>query len=203
MWIRTGAVTSSCDTVQQSFTLKHDAVWFVGTKQAPGERTTMSDLHSPDGFVKRVVELEAEAILLGGSLDQLACAEQDCAHPVVCFGGLIDQKNPGLKGTPQLGPTLQRATDLQGDSTYICEQILLLCKVLYANNSDRAELRTWTEWILIVAVFAVDASSQHLQPVGHDDNAGVLQGTKQFFGCPFLLLPVILLLDLWKKTKKN
>lgn len=66
----------------------------------------MSDLDSPDGFVQRVVELEAEAVFLGGSLNQLACTEQDGAHPVVRFGGLIDQKNSRLQGTPQLGPTL-------------------------------------------------------------------------------------------------
>lgn len=66
----------------------------------------MSDLDSPDGFVQWVIELEAEAILLGRSLDQLACAEQDGAHPVVCFGGLVNQKNSRLEGTPQLGPTL-------------------------------------------------------------------------------------------------
>ena len=50
----------------------------------------MSDLDSPDGFVKWVVELEAEAVLLRRSLNQLACTEQDGAHPVVRFGGLID-----------------------------------------------------------------------------------------------------------------
>lgn len=52
--------------------------------------TNMSDLDSPDSFLQRVVELEAEAILLGGSLNQLACTKQDSAHPVVRFGGLID-----------------------------------------------------------------------------------------------------------------
>lgn len=66
----------------------------------------MCDLDSPDGFVQWVIELEAEAVLLGGSLNQLACTEQDGAHPVVRFGGLIDQKNSRLQGTPQLGPTL-------------------------------------------------------------------------------------------------
>ena len=66
----------------------------------------MSDLDSPDGFVQWVVELEAEAVLLGRSLDQLARTEQDGAHPVVRFGGLIDEKNSWLQGTPQLGPTL-------------------------------------------------------------------------------------------------
>ena len=66
----------------------------------------VSDLDGPDGFLQWVVELEAEAILLGGSLNQLACSEQNGAHPVICFGSLIDQKYSGLQGTPQLGPTL-------------------------------------------------------------------------------------------------
>lgn len=52
--------------------------------------TNMSDLHSPDGFVQWVVELEAEAVFLGGSLNQLARTEEDSAHPVICFGCLID-----------------------------------------------------------------------------------------------------------------
>lgn len=66
----------------------------------------MSDLESPDGFVQWVIELEAEAVLFGRSLNQLASTEQDGAHPVVRFGGLIDQKNSRLQCTPQLGPTL-------------------------------------------------------------------------------------------------
>lgn len=74
---------------------------------------TVSDLDSPDGLVHGVVELEAEAILLGRPLYQLAGVEQDGAHPVVCLRGLIDQENPRLQGTPQLGPALQRATDLK------------------------------------------------------------------------------------------
>lgn len=43
----------------------------------------------------------------------------------------------------------------------------------------------------------------HLQPVGHDDNAGVLKCTEEFFSCPFLFLPVILLLELMDKEKRN
>lgn len=43
----------------------------------------------------------------------------------------------------------------------------------------------------------------HLQPVGHDDNAGVLKCTEEFFCCPFLFLPVILLLELLDKEKKK
>lgn len=51
----------------------------------------MSDLDGPDGFIQRVVEFEAEAVLLGGSLNQLARTEQDGAHPVIRFRGLVDQ----------------------------------------------------------------------------------------------------------------
>lgn len=43
----------------------------------------------------------------------------------------------------------------------------------------------------------------HLQPVGHDDNAGVLKCTKEFFSCPFLFLPVILLLELMGKENQG
>jgi len=63
-------------------------------------------LDGPDGLVQRVVELEAEAVLLGGPLDQLAGVEEDGAHPVVRLGGLVDQENPRLQDAPQLGPAL-------------------------------------------------------------------------------------------------
>lgn len=53
--------------------------------------SNMSDLDSPDGFIQRVVEFEAEAVFLGGSLNQLACTKQDSAHPVIRFGSLVDQ----------------------------------------------------------------------------------------------------------------
>lgn len=43
----------------------------------------------------------------------------------------------------------------------------------------------------------------HLQPVGHDDNAGVLECTEEFFSCPFLFLSVILLLELMDEEKKK
>lgn len=36
----------------------------------------------PDGLVHGVEQLEAEAVLLGGPLDELAGAEDDCADPV-------------------------------------------------------------------------------------------------------------------------
>lgn len=70
------------------------------------DERSVSDLNSPDGLVQRVVELEAEAVLLGGPLNQLARVEQEGAHPVVRFRGLIDQQDPRLQGTPQLGPAL-------------------------------------------------------------------------------------------------
>lgn len=50
----------------------------------------LSDLYSPDGFLQRVEELEAEAILLRGSLNKLARIEKNGAHPVICFRSLID-----------------------------------------------------------------------------------------------------------------
>ena len=38
-----------------------------------------------------MVQLEAEAVLLGGPLDELAGVEEDGAHPVVVLGRLVDQ----------------------------------------------------------------------------------------------------------------
>ena len=66
----------------------------------------VSNLDCPDRFFKWMVKLEAEAILLGRSLNQLACTEKNRAHPVIRFGGLINQKYSRLQGTPQLGPAL-------------------------------------------------------------------------------------------------
>lgn len=73
----------------------------------------LTDLDSPDGFIQRVVEFKAEAILLGWSLNQLACTQQDRAHPVIRFGGLVDQQHAWLQAAPQLRPALQGATDLR------------------------------------------------------------------------------------------
>ena len=70
------------------------------------DERSVADLNSPEGLVQRVVELEAEAVLLGGPLNQLARVEQEGAHRVVRFRGLIDQQDPRLQGTPQLGPAL-------------------------------------------------------------------------------------------------
>ncbi len=71
-----------------------------------------SDLDSPDGLLKRVEELEAEAVLLGGPLDELAGVEQHRSHPLAVFMGFINEENAWFQHTPQLGPTLQSATDL-------------------------------------------------------------------------------------------
>lgn len=63
-------------------------------------------------------ELEAEAVLLGGPLDELAGVEQHRAHPLAILVSLVDQQHPRLQHTPQLGPALQGATDLsQGRDT--------------------------------------------------------------------------------------
>lgn len=58
-------------------------------------------------------ELEAEAILLRGSLDELTGVEQHGTDPLAVLIGLIDQQDAWLQHTPQLGPALQRATDLR------------------------------------------------------------------------------------------
>lgn len=64
----------------------------------------MTNLDCPDRFFKWMVKLEAEAVLLGRSLDELACTEENSAHPVIRFGGLVNQKYSRLQCTPQLGP---------------------------------------------------------------------------------------------------
>lgn len=70
-------------------------------------------LDGPDGLFKWVEELEAEAILLGGSLDELAGVEQDSPDPLAVLIGLIDEQDSWLQHTPQLGPALQCASDLK------------------------------------------------------------------------------------------
>lgn len=72
-----------------------------------------SDLDSPDGLLKRVEELEAEAVLLGGPLDQLAGIEQHCPHPLSVFVSFINEQDAWFQHTPQLRPALQSATDLE------------------------------------------------------------------------------------------
>lgn len=44
-------------------------------------------LGGPDGLLQWVEKLEAEAVLLGGALYQLAGVEQDGAHPVTTLWG--------------------------------------------------------------------------------------------------------------------
>lgn len=44
----------------------------------------------------------------------------------------------------------------------------------------------------------------HLQPVGHDNDRGISDGTEQLFGCPLLFFPVVLLLHLHRaKTDRQ
>lgn len=71
-----------------------------------------SDLDGPDGLLQRVEELEAEAVLLGGPLDELAGIEQHRSNPLAVFVGLVDEQHARLQHTPQLGPALQSAADL-------------------------------------------------------------------------------------------
>ena len=75
---------------------------------------TLQYLHSPDGLVQRVEELEAEAVLLGGPLDELAAVQQDRAHPLAHLGCLVDEQHSRLQHAPQFGPALQGPSDLGG-----------------------------------------------------------------------------------------
>lgn len=72
----------------------------------------LSDLDGPDGLLQRVEELEAEAILLRGPLDELAGVEQHRSHPLAVFVGFVDEQHAWFQHTPQLGPALQSASDL-------------------------------------------------------------------------------------------
>ena len=60
-------------------------------------------------------ELEAESILFARSLDELTGAEDDGPDPVagLCLLRLVEQQQPGLENTPQLGPALEAASDLK------------------------------------------------------------------------------------------
>lgn len=75
-----------------------------------------TDLDSPDGLLQRVEELEAEAVLLGRPLDQLAGVEQHRSHPLAVLVGFVDEQDTWLQHTPQLGPALQSATDLRAET---------------------------------------------------------------------------------------
>jgi len=59
-------------------------------------------------------KFKTEAILFGGSLDQLTRMEQDCPNPLSNLWCLIYQQHSWLQNTPQLGPTLQSPTNLKG-----------------------------------------------------------------------------------------
>lgn len=69
-------------------------------------------LDSPDGLLQWVKELEAEAVLLWGPLNELAGIEQHCSHPLAIFVGFIDEQDPWFQHTPQLGPAFESPTDL-------------------------------------------------------------------------------------------
>ena len=73
-------------------------------------------LHSPHRLVQRVEEFEAEAILLGGTLNELAAVQQHRAHPLAHLGRLVNEQHARLQHTPQLRPTLQGPSDLQENS---------------------------------------------------------------------------------------
>lgn len=71
-----------------------------------------SDLDGPDRLLQRVEELEAEAVLLRGPLNELAGVEQHRSNPLAVFVGFIDEQHAWFQHTPQLGPALQSATNL-------------------------------------------------------------------------------------------
>lgn len=59
-------------------------------------------------------ELEAEAVLLGRPLDELAAVQEDRAHPLAHLGRLVDEQGARLQHAPQFGPALQGPSDLRG-----------------------------------------------------------------------------------------
>lgn len=68
-------------------------------------------------------ELEAEAILLRGPLDELAGVEQHRSHPLAVLVGFVDEQHAWLQHTPQLGPALQSASDLDQIQTNVRAQL--------------------------------------------------------------------------------
>lgn len=75
-------------------------------------------VRSPRGpyrLVHRVEQLEAEAILLAGPLDNLAGRQQHRTDPVTALGlrTLVDKQQTRLQHAPQLRPRLERAPDLR------------------------------------------------------------------------------------------
>lgn len=78
-------------------------------------------LYSPDGLIQMMEQFKAEAILFGGSLDQLTRMEQDCPNPLSNLWRLINEQHSWLQDTPEFGPALQSPTNLeeQKRSSYI------------------------------------------------------------------------------------
>lgn len=90
-------------------------------------------------------KFKTEAILFGGSLDQLTRMEQDCPNPLSDLWRLINQQHSRFQNTPQLGPTLQGPTNLQGEN-----KLLHLC---YSLEQKRL--------FSIYSVFTVHISPKH------------------------------------------
>lgn len=57
----------------------------------PQVSKTCSDLYGPDGLLQRVEELEAETVLLRGSLNELTGIKQHRSHPLAILVGFIDE----------------------------------------------------------------------------------------------------------------
>lgn len=70
-------------------------------------------LYSPDGLIQRMEEFKAEAILFGGSLDQLTRMEEDCPNPLSDLWRLVNEQHSWFQDTPQSGPALQSPTNLE------------------------------------------------------------------------------------------
>lgn len=84
-------------------------------------------LYSPDGLIQRMEEFKAEAILFGGSLDQLTRMEQDCPNPLSDLWRLINKQHSWFQDTPQFGPALQSPTNLEerGREQKVASMLLL------------------------------------------------------------------------------
>lgn len=83
-----------------------------------------TDLDGPDGLLQRVEELEAEAVLLGGPLNELTGVEEHRSHPLAVLVGLVDEQDARFQHAPQLGPALQSATDLQHKVKLLARELL-------------------------------------------------------------------------------
>lgn len=72
-------------------------------------------------------QFETEAILLAGSLNDLARCEHYCAHPMAALGllTLVDEQQARLEYAPKLCPGFECATHLQGGrSTGVVKEIV-------------------------------------------------------------------------------